>query len=175
MNVQAPLHALGKRFLCFVDVCNPHYVTSCHCPELIWTVHKLACLPWNCIWTPTQFHKEMSAKHFSCCSAAKFLLFLLAGIKPLAACAVSPVAAFQTAAFWFPGGAAYPPSSAEQPEPWVALTLNQTCCPRNDWAVQWAQIFSTTTAEVQLAYCHCGCGTQWVWPCTPCTETEMDR
>lgn len=74
-------------------------------------------------------------------SGAKFLPFLLAGIKSLAAPAVSPVTAFQTAAFWFPGGAAYPPGSAEQPEPWVALTLNQPCSPLNGWVSQWAQVF----------------------------------
>lgn len=119
INLQAPLYALGKCFLCFVDVSNPHFATPfhrnftksfCHCSELICTAHNLTC-------TPSLLLKEMSAKHFSCCSAAKFLPFLLAGIKPLAACAVSPVTAFQTAAFWFPGGATYPPGSAEQPEP----------------------------------------------------------
>lgn len=105
------------------------------------------------------------------CSAAKFLPFLLAGIKSLAAPAVSPVAAFQTAAFWFPGGAAYPPGSAEQPEPWVALSLNQPCSPPNGWVSQRARIFFKTIAEVDLACRDCA---EWVWPCTPCTETETD-
>lgn len=82
--MQASLYApWGKCFLCFADVCNPHYTTLFfsfrHCPQLICAAHKLACLPRNRIRTASWLQKNISPV----AGAAKFLpLLFQPGLNP---------------------------------------------------------------------------------------------